>query len=222
MNYRARLSASRDLLKNRWHQLLVLLGIRPSIPSRLRDLLLSGSVSPTLAEIRSLMSKSPISPCYLTFCTPEEVMVIEQDLTNPVVETSSSFLAVTNHDRHVESWSQDKWQELLEEDMKSTSIDQLGISGILKDSIERRTCVEQFWGADSTSNVVSSGKKSRSKPHVEIADIQYWMQTYPIRNEATHFSCIMDPSATGGGVVWVKSYLEPPPNRMPREALDST
>ncbi|KAF9451151.1 hypothetical protein P691DRAFT_808635 [Macrolepiota fuliginosa MF-IS2] len=212
MNYRTRLGSSHRMYKHRWHQFLVLLGIRPSIPSHLRSLLLSDSPPPTLTNIRSLMSKTPTSPCYLTFCTPDEVMVIESDLADPIIEASSSFLTVTNNDRRMESWDSSKWAQLVEEDEKSTHTDQLGISGILKDSIERRTCVEQFWEADSASNVASSRIKRRSSPHVEVADVQNWMQSYPICNEATHFSCIMDPSVVGGRIIWLKSYLEPPSN----------
>ena len=38
---------------------------------------------------------------------------------------------------------------------------------------------------------------------VTVGDVKLWLRKHPIRNELAHFSCIMDPSVEGGGLVWV-------------------
>jgi hypothetical protein len=48
-----------------------------------------------------------------------------------------------------------------------------------------------------------------ARDKVEVEDIKTWLRTYPLRNETTHFSCIMDPSAPdGGAIVWVEACEE--------------
>ena len=56
----------------------------------------------------------------------------------------------------------------------------------------------------------SSPPASKTRAHiVEVEDIKDWLRTYPLRNETTHFSCIMDPSAPdGGAIVWVEACEE--------------
>lgn len=83
----------------------------------------------------------------------------------------------------------------------------------LETSLERRALMERFWSTKMTKTSdaehVDQGSSSGSMNtnwNVTVEDIQTWMEEYPIFNETTHFSCIMDPSAEGGGLLWVKSY----------------
>lgn len=39
-----------------------------------------------------------------------------------------------------------------------------------------------------------------------LSQIKEWLEEKPVKNEYTHYSCIMDPSAEAGGLVWVQRY----------------
>jgi hypothetical protein len=41
-----------------------------------------------------------------------------------------------------------------------------------------------------------------------MKDVIEWLETKPLLNGCTHYSCVMDPSVEGGGLVWVKGYQE--------------
>ncbi|OHE92556.1 hypothetical protein CORC01_12135 [Colletotrichum orchidophilum] len=101
------------------HQLMVLLGLRESIPSMLRRILLNENI-PTkkpkvhdskvinphdngekLASITSIAKKLasvPASPCYLTLCDGEQVMNVLKDLHSGKIKTSNLFQIQCNHD----------------------------------------------------------------------------------------------------------------------------
>ncbi|TFK25142.1 hypothetical protein FA15DRAFT_591146 [Coprinopsis marcescibilis] len=200
LNYRARINSSHTVRSHRWHQLSLLLGWRPSISSQLRTFLLSPGPAPTLAQVAEVLAQSTSSPCYLTFCSPTSVMLVEKDLRTAVVHESDNFLSVTNHDKAMEGWTQEDWHRIITEEGIP---DVGGVHDIMKDSIERKECMSNLWkttiGADGTA-----AGPSASSP-VTVGDVKQWLRTYPIRNETTHFSCIMDPSAPGGGLVWVET-----------------
>src|SRR5271168_4121857 len=113
LNYRARINSKSSTFQNRVHMLLILLGLRPSITSQLRHILFSPDPVPTLQELASKFKKMTTSSCYLTFCTPSEVLIVEKDLKSAVIHTSDQFLAVTNHDAYMEKWSPEYWREML-------------------------------------------------------------------------------------------------------------
>ncbi|KDR70986.1 hypothetical protein GALMADRAFT_254613 [Galerina marginata CBS 339.88] len=189
MNYRARIQSTSSTLKNRIHHLLLLLGHRQSIASELRQILLSPGGVPTLDELANRFSQSRVSSCYLTFCTPSSVLVVEKDLTSAITQTSNDFLAVTNHDLAMEAWTPEQWRHLLESGLVP---DLGGAREIVEESVERKECLCNLWrdkGVEKTS----------------VSDVKDWLRRYPIRNECTHFSCIMDPSVQGGGLLWVET-----------------
>jgi hypothetical protein len=188
-NYRARLKSESSLFQNRMHHLFLLLGLTPSIASQLRQVLLSPEPVPTLEELASTFKKMKTSSCYLTFCTPSEVLIVEKDLKSAVVRTSGQFLAVTNHDADMEAWSPEYWQEML---AKERLLELSGARGIVEESVERKECLCKLW-------------RLKGVDPVSVDDLKLWLRKYPIRNELTHFSCIMDPSVKGGGLVWVES-----------------
>jgi hypothetical protein len=129
------------------------------------------------------------SSCYLIFCTPSEVLVMEKDLKSAVVRTSEQFLTVTNHDADMEAWTPEYWQEML---AKERILELSGARGIVEESVERKECLCDLW-------------RSKGVEPVSVDDLKLWLRKYPVRNELTHFSCIMDPSVKGGGLVWVES-----------------
>ncbi|KAF8196869.1 beta subunit of N-acylethanolamine-hydrolyzing acid amidase-domain-containing protein [Mycena galopus ATCC 62051] len=128
LNYRILLGSSSSLLSHRLHQTALLLGFRHSIPSILRNILLSPSPPPSLESLARDLPRTPSTVCYLTFCTPSSVLILEKDLVSAVRLTSDDFLAVTNHDVRVEGITPVGWRALLK-----------------NDSIERKQCVSQIW-----------------------------------------------------------------------------
>jgi hypothetical protein len=139
------------------------------------------------------LEKTPSTPCYLTFCTPESILILDKDLVSAKSQTSNSFLAVTNHDLEMEGWVPDQWRAML----RKAGVAESGAGGIhpfLEDSIERKQCVAGMWGG---------GAKA-----LRVKAITEQLETRPTLNETTHFSCVMDPAVEGGGLVWVRAYEE--------------
>ena len=188
-NYRARLHSESSALQNRIHHLQLLLGLKPSIASQLRRVLLSPEPVPTLQELAVTFKTMETSSCYLIFCTPSEVLIMEKDLKSAVLHTSEQFLAVTNHDADMEAWTPEYWQKML---AKERFLEISGAQAIVEESVDRKECLCKLW-------------RSKGVEPVSLDDLKVWLRTHPVRNELTHFSCIMDPSVKGGGLVWVES-----------------
>ncbi|KAJ7272595.1 beta subunit of N-acylethanolamine-hydrolyzing acid amidase-domain-containing protein [Mycena haematopus] len=188
LNYRVLLGSSSSLLSHRLHQAALLLGFRPSIPSILRSILLSPSPPPLLESLARDLPRRSSTVCYLTFCTPSSILILEKDLVSAVARTSDEFLAVTNHDVRIEGLTPEGWRALLQ-------VETQGHDVLLDDSIERKQCVSQIWA-----------KKGKG---LKVKDVVHQLQVQPVQNESTHFSCVMDPAVDGGGLVWVRSYEEP-------------
>jgi hypothetical protein len=194
-NYRACIASSSSILKRRIHQLLMLTGFRRSVPSHLRHILLSPDPpQTTLHDIRQWLTHpaTRLSSCYLTFCSPSAVLVVERDLAKATVRTSESYLVVTNHDEDMEGMALDDRKRLLREQGYDDGL----VNDIVVDSVERK---------DSLLELVR-GSEFRGKPRRTMADVKEWLETDPVKNEMTHYSCIMDPSVRGGGLVWVQRY----------------
>ncbi|KAJ2915582.1 hypothetical protein MD484_g4854, partial [Candolleomyces efflorescens] len=286
-------SKSSSSFRYRFHQLLLLFGLRPSIASQLRSLLLSPGPAPSLDEVQDRFQSEGGSPSYLTFCSTDEVLIIENDLvkrqsrppsskspsgspapprpaptntpTIPATYRSDTFLAVTNHDRPLEtlvnSPQSPSWNEILRQhgfDDDGDGIERSGVARkIMESSMQRKACVERLYQecverveekeqeegmavksldlaeesepeyelavgreAPSPSRQVPLASspplaapptkiQATTRGKVEVEDIKTWLRTYPLRNETTHFSCIMDPSASeGGAIVWVEACEE--------------
>lgn len=276
LNFRLRLSTHSSFpsggglssTKHYLHYLLVLLGVRPSTPSQLRSLLLSPGPAPRLDEVVRQIKAAKMGPCYLTFCSAEEVVIIEKGLDgvhesakDPVVgghethgegeqrsmgdhgmklrprnglrkrkgrskgpnhEDGSSptrtggmqrdhvFAIVTNHDHYAEGLSKSEWTAECKESATAAS-EVGGFDWILGDSLDRKDCVKNMWG-DRRSRAGPSARETRrglgggeEEKCADLEEVKEWLRTYPVRNECTHFSCIMDPSREGGGVLWIEA-----------------
>ncbi|KAJ6581095.1 beta subunit of N-acylethanolamine-hydrolyzing acid amidase-domain-containing protein [Mycena capillaripes] len=188
LNYRVRLGSPSSVLSHRLHQAALLLGFRPAIPSILRSILLSPSPPSSLASLTRDLPRKRSTPCYLTFCTPSSILVLEKDLVSAVSQTSDDFLAVTNHDLRMEQLSPDGWRALLERVGQQHDM-------IVEDSIERKQCVSQIW--------------AKKGARLKVEDVARQLEMKPVQNECTHFSCIMDPAVDGGGLLWVRAYDRP-------------
>jgi len=187
-----RIQSASSPFSNLLHYLLLLLGQRPSIASQLRTILLSPGPPPTLTELSHYFNHTKASSCYLTFCTPSSVLVLEKDLKSATTHASDQFLAVTNHDVVMEAWSHEQWRYLVQ---VGTSQAVNAARELVEESMERKECMCDLW-------------RSQGSDNASIEDVKSWLRRYPIRNECTHFSCIMDPLAQGGGLVWAEACGE--------------
>jgi hypothetical protein len=190
LNYRANLVSSYPTYAHRLHQISLLLGHRPSMPSHLRTVLLSEGPAPTLAYLKEYVSKLTTSPCYLTFCSPTSILILEKDLKAANSRTADDFLAVTNHDWTFESFKPDAWRDMLKQGFPAL------LHKFLDYSIERKQAVSELW-------------QQSSPGALDVTQVKDWLGRVPVQNESTHFSCIMDPAVEGGGLLWVRGFREP-------------
>jgi hypothetical protein len=210
LNYRCSVNPDTSLTSAMYHKFLVLLGWRPSIATILRKMLLtkldpaSSTMLPSLVEnFRNL----PSSCCYVTLCDGVSAALIEKDLYSAHVTTSDDFIVNTNHDITMEDWSDKEWKEYVVRNGGSTANDTMEM--ILLDSKDRKRQVQAMY-----QNAVKCRKSTkyslrRSKNSgISQETVIRWISTWPIKNECTHFGCIMDPKL--GEIVWIRWYPETP------------
>lgn len=176
---------------HRFHQICLLLGRRPSMASHLRRILLSAGPAPALNHLKEYIAQLASSPCYLTFCSPTSILILEKDFKAASPRTSNEFLAVTNHDHGFESQSvgRDAWRDMLNRGLPA-------LHDFLNDSMERKQLIHQLW--------------QQSNPQtLNVSQVKQWLGRVPLRNESTHFACIMDPGVEGGGLTWVQQFRGP-------------
>ncbi|KAF8625520.1 hypothetical protein AX17_006832 [Amanita inopinata Kibby_2008] len=192
-NYRPNINSSSPIFRHRFHQIQMLLGFRPSVPSKLRRILLSPGSPPTLDDLarRLVHSKTRLSPCYLTFCSPSAILILEKDLKKAHPLVSDQFLVVTNHDEKMEELSLDQRKCIVEKDGFSEEV--------MVDSIQRKEKVRTL--CLQSDDFVGVTRK--------VDEAKRWLEMKPVKNECTHFSCIMDPAVKGGGLLWVRKYSKP-------------
>lgn len=191
LNYRAHRSNRPTGM--RLHQILVLMGFRRSISSVLRDCLLSPGAPPSLVELRSTLPAIPTSSCYLTFSDGKSSLILEKDLNTAVIrESLDGFMVTTNVDDAIHVLSQDEINEYMKTQVTFEDEDWL-----IANSKERRCVVEDAW---------------RKSKEATLKTVVGWLKTWPVKNECTHFACVMSPSA--GSLLWVKRWKRPP--RPPR------
>lgn len=121
---------------------------------------------------------------------------MEKDLKELASEAqiSRDFLAVTNHDRAMEQYSQGMWTYILQR--RGFELENATVArGLMESSMERKSCIVKL--SDEMHGAVAS-----------VDEIKEWLRTHPVRNEDTHFSCIMDPSQEGGGILWAEACEE--------------
>ena len=188
-----------------FHHLLVLLGLRPSISSLLRQCLLPAlylcpiaGFSGTLESILHSIPPSRATAAYLIFSDGDRTVALEKDYRQASVSSSEQFIVVCNHDV-----SQEKSVSSSDEavDIQSTALKALGMEELVRESISRKNQTLQLW-----KNALGRRKQGLF-PATTAERIFKWMDTYPIANEETHFACVMDPK--GGDIVWIKYHPNP-------------
>ncbi|KAF4877772.1 Acid ceramidase [Colletotrichum siamense] len=141
-----------------FHQVLVLLGRRPSISSMLRQVLLppkpvdvksaKDTDTSSLIAFATDFIKNPSPSCYLIFSTPQEAVVIQKDYIGGNIKHTYDFIAQANHDTNHTlccGASEFHHKALELEDSSSIPEDSLWLSG----SAERQIFVHNNWKAHS-------------------------------------------------------------------------
>ncbi|KAM6524609.1 hypothetical protein FALCPG4_010218 [Fusarium falciforme] len=197
LNYRPLHLCDNSHLKK--HQLLVILGFRPSVSSILRHTLFNQQKTETassLVENAKQLASVRSAPCYLTLCDGNHAVVIEKDLLTGRLRENDRFIVQTNHD------SCDATRcgtELRSEPV--TPHPELW----LRDSNDRMDVISDKW-SDHCSTEASSDDEAvvvdDNKSSVKQETLREWMMDKRISNGFTHFACIMDPAT--GRVPWLR------------------
>ncbi|KAL9614447.1 MAG: hypothetical protein Q9167_001050 [Letrouitia subvulpina] len=197
LNFRAKHSATSRLDNFRFyfHNLLVLLGFRPTISSLLRQCIIPQNprFKKTKSQVWNLDSIEQHFPglkstaAYLIFCDGERVVILEKDHHTAIVRSSREFAVVCNHDQ-----DEDPGTEI-----SSSLHAEIGMDFLIAESISRQDILTNLWNTS----------KSRSKP-ITSRRLEPWIDKRPITDTETHFASLMDPKA--GKIIWTKLYIEPP------------
>lgn len=222
-------------LRFRGHQLLMLLGYRPSISSILRSYIIPSthrnfftrkvhSTTSSLPSLETLTKEFPSVPsaaAYVIASDGKNTTVFEKDRTTATIRSSPSFIIATNHDESMEpaileraaqNNSQDHHPEVqpgaaVAFELKlGGSSDAPDLLDLLYESVDRSSCVAEKWKAERKFRHRNRGAAG-GEAWVRSEKMIQWLQEYPTTNEMTHFACVMDPAQ--GRILWVRRWLEP-------------
>ncbi|KAL1627101.1 hypothetical protein SLS54_002640 [Diplodia seriata] len=184
---------------------LMLLGFRPSISSRLRDLVIphagkrgkKGPRKKELWDLKTIKERFPSLPttaAYLIFSDGDETTVLEKDRVTATVRSSNSFITITNCDVDTPGGPEKAAKQ------PKAKLHLLG--ELIEEAEDRRVRMETLWN--------KAKRRSRKVPDAEFCisqeDVVEWVQKYPTTNETTHYAVVMDPKT--GEVVWARRWLE--------------
>jgi hypothetical protein len=195
--------------KLRIHQLAVLFGLRPSISSVIRSAIFPSTPSevPTLEDMGALLSQQKTSPCYLTICNGISVSVLEKDLLSAKIRSSGEFLVHTNNDTSPTSTATETHNANGGVKSISAMVDDITLEDFIKDSKERRACVEKKWHALRARQKRQQASLVKEEneiipPAVREETLIGWVKKNPTMNEQSHFGCVMDSSK--GKIRWLE------------------
>lgn len=158
--------------------LLVLLGVRRSISSVLRQCLIPGASSSswagwplrekqppphemTLDQITTAVSRIPTTAAYLIFCDGSSATTMEKDHRSAVIQSSSSFIVATNSDFETLDPS---YRAPISSDpsLQNVEVGRITLVDVIADSNQRRACVQAHWdkkvqAANSLNNTSANG-----------------------------------------------------------------
>ena len=116
--------------------------------------------------------------------------------------TKSTWLESDGYKEWMEEWKDSEWTKFSKE---KEAADMAGeMKSLISDSQYRKRCVGRLYEKAMSSR----RSRRRIEGGIGIKTVASWVETWPIMNECTHFSCVMDPKE--GKIAWVKSFLEPP------------
>ena len=211
LNFRPSHDASTRLKNFRFyfHHLLVLFGIKPSISSLLRGCLLSSSTNSDAGhDLNTIEQQFPTistTAAYLIFSDGKRTVTMEKDYTTASVRSATDFIVTTNHDREDEikpSSTTDHIQDDTAQTLQAT-----GMMTLVEESTDRKNCIVKLYNhATRKGSTRGSQRRHGFKSSIQQSTVAGWVDTYPITNEETHFSCLMDPKA--GKFLCIKCYPE--------------
>lgn len=215
LNFRPNHDTSSRLANFRFysHIILVLLGCRPSISSVLRHCLLpfqtpagtATAQTQTLDSIEHSLPSTTTTAAYLIFCDGDRAITIEKDYKTAVIRSSPDFIFATNHDAAEEDTPAPSDPPTHD---TTKTLQTTGMEDIVDESVDRKNTVAKLWEKSlGKSRRRSSQRATRPRQVLTEDKIAEWLDVYPITNEETHFSTIMDPKK--GEIVRTKGYLEP-------------
>lgn len=159
------------------NHLFVLLGLRQSISSLLRQCILlpptqnnERSKFSTLADIVANVPYMATTAAYLIFSNGSTTVTMEKDHRTAVVRSSSSFIVTTNHDQGSDSMSPEAVADAKRQNhfgLTLVASDGQDITDIIEDSNERHDCIQMRWNREvreqnELANPVSITKESLS------------------------------------------------------------
>ncbi|KAM5353565.1 hypothetical protein ACJ41O_000215 [Fusarium nematophilum] len=192
LNYRPLHLCDNSHLKK--HQLLVILGFRPSVSSIIRKTLFAQQDSSSLVEQAKTLAAVRSAPCYLTLCDGSHAVVVEKDLVTGRIREDDRFIVQTNHDS---SEAARCGAEARSEPLTPHPV------LWLRDSSDRMDVIHGKWtlhcqvDGEDAPELVDGEKRAVSE---EV--LREWMVDERISNGFTHFACIMDPLT--GRVPWLR------------------
>ncbi|KAJ5191599.1 beta subunit of N-acylethanolamine-hydrolyzing acid amidase-domain-containing protein [Penicillium cinerascens] len=153
LNFRPVHDTSKNLAFYSNH-VLVLLGIRQSISSLLRQCIFSspsarpgGSNLSTLESIVENVPSMPTTAAYFIFSDGATTVTMEKDHRTAIVRSSPSFIVTTNHDQQsdtsLKAIAEDKRHHHAGLTLVSDGIETM--ADLIEDSNERRDCIKSRW-----------------------------------------------------------------------------
>ncbi|KAM0262746.1 hypothetical protein ACHAQJ_001540 [Trichoderma viride] len=184
-------------LSLRIHQSLVLLGVRQSISSVLRQHFLRPERRHlTIDHMAKSITRTHAAPCYVILCSGTETTIIQKDLVSAQTRSAVDFIVHTNHDFAPTDPSCQAYNQ-----KESSTI--LGMESLVEESEERKDCILSKWTALAKRQERELKKQGkRESPAIFEQTLQRWVKSYPIMNECTHFGCILDPGT--GTIRWLE------------------
>lgn len=164
-----------------FNHLLVLLGIRQSVSSLLRQCIFSlpsnapsqGSHLSTLDDIVTNAPSLPTTAVYFIFGDGAKTVTMEKDHRTAVVRSSSSFIVATNHDQQPDATPP---QTVAEDKRRNhwgltlVSSDAQAMADILEESNERYDCMQGRWDRRVQRSVQAAERFERQKAVLEQRD----------------------------------------------------
>ena len=180
------------------HHLLVLLGLRPSISSILRQYLMDHRVA-SLELLKWEMSAKHTTAAYLTFSDGRQGLVLEKDFaTAQAREDIDGFLIATNHDIATHNVAKQPTPGA-EHAARNAHLE--AMQELIEDSEDRAKCVSDKWKRHQQSSA-----RKRQAPGINPSEAVKWVTDWPTTNETTHFAVVMN--AATGLVEWARAYHE--------------
>ncbi|KAF2226130.1 beta subunit of N-acylethanolamine-hydrolyzing acid amidase-domain-containing protein [Elsinoe ampelina] len=176
------------------HRLAVLLGLRPSIASSLRSFLLPSGKIPTLDDLESTLPSTPSTAAYLTFSDGQRAVVFEKDHLTATVNSSTSFVTITNHDVTTKG----------NQDIDLSKLPLLGMQDLIEDSQDRLQCIEGKWNKVAATH--QKAGRTDIQPYATSRQLVTWVNDWPTTNETTHYATVMNPIT--GEIEYITRYLE--------------